>query len=42
MKKKRLLLFNHKDKKCKNTAHIERSLLNYSYICIVAEGLRQT
>ena len=38
----RLLLFRHKDKKCKNTAHNERSLLKFSYICIVAEGLRQT
>ncbi len=26
----------------KNTAHNERSLLNISYICSVAEGLRQT
>ena len=39
---KRIDLFRNKDKKCKNTAHNERSLLNYSYICIVAEGLRQT
>ena len=39
---KRLLLFRHKDKKCKNTAHNERCLLTFSYICIVAGGLRQT
>lgn len=42
MKMKRLLLLRHKDKKCKITAHNERSLLKFSYICIVAEGLRQT
>lgn len=42
MKMKRLLLFRYNDKKCKNTAHDERCLLDYSYICIVAEGLRQT
>ncbi len=39
---KRLLLLKHKDKKCKNTAHNERGLQTFSYICIVAEGLRQT
>ena len=39
---KRIFFFRYNDKKCKNSAHNERSLLNYSYICIVAEGLRQT
>ena len=39
---KRLLLFRHKYKKCKITAHSERSLLNYSYICNVAEKPSQT
>ena len=28
--------------KCKKSAHIERGLLNYSYICSVADLLRQT
>ena len=39
---KRLLLFRSNDKKCKKTAHNERGLLTFSYICIVAEGLQQT
>ena len=39
---KRIFLFKYNDKKCKNSAHIERSLLNYSYICKVAENPSQT
>ena len=27
--------------KCKKTAHNERGLLNYSYICNVVDNLRQ-
>lgn len=36
MKMKRLILFRHKDKKCKKTAHDERGLKTISYICNVA------
>ena len=32
----------HYDKKCEITAHNERGLKTISYICNVAEGLRQT
>ena len=39
---KRLLLFWYNDKKCKNTAHNERRLLNFSYLCTVAENPSQT
>lgn len=39
---KRIFLFSYNDKKCKITAHNERCLKTFSYICIVAGGLRQT
>lgn len=39
---KRIFLFRYNDKKCKITAHNERSLLKFSYICIVADNPSQT
>ena len=39
---KRKFLFRYNDKKCKITAHNERSSLNFSYICNVADNPSQT
>ncbi len=34
---RRMILFRSYDKKCENTAHIERGLLNNSYLCDVVQ-----